>query len=95
VTRFIGPLIIGASTGGVSFATSGLENQPIGIATAVSIACFTGGACLWLAKQFERRDKNEIERTGKINERLARIEQKLEDLPCKELCKTSDERRHR
>jgi hypothetical protein len=57
------------------------------------MACFVGGAMIWLQKKFEVRDKTLADNNQKVSdaladanrelhERLARMEQRIADLPC-------------
>jgi hypothetical protein len=94
MTRIISPLLIGASTGAVADAGATLlEHQSVGVVTAVSIACFVGTFCMWIAHKFEKQDRDlkihNLQLASELStyhvqvaERLARIEQSIEDLPC-------------
>jgi hypothetical protein len=42
------------TTGAADAGARYLEGQPIGVASAISIACFVGGACLWLEHRLTR-----------------------------------------
>lgn len=93
MTRIIPPVLIGIATGAADVGSRLIEQQPVGATTAITIACFVGTACLWLANKFEQRDRREGERHDQIaadlarsnrefGERLASIERALKDLPC-------------
>ena len=66
-----------------------LADQPINFGTVISVATIAVSICLWLMAQFKKRDdvleaskELLITRHAQIAERLSRIEQKIEDLPC-------------
>jgi len=91
MTRFIPPLVIGAATGGADALGRALQDLPVSLGTTATVSIFCGSLVLWLMTQFNKRDQATtankdllIERHQELSERLARIEQKLEDLPCKE-----------
>lgn len=83
MTRLIPPILIGAATGLADAGTRLIEQQPVGITTAITMATFVGGACIWLSRQFEKRDQLTAERDLQLTARLVAIEQSLKDLPCK------------
>lgn len=93
MTRLIAPLAIAVATAGADMGTRLLEGQNMGIASAVTIAAFVGTSCLWLDKQFRVRDERRAERDANIGERLARIEQQLDDLPCVDHACDSEKKR--
>ncbi len=80
MTRFIGPTVIAMATATADMGTRLIENQPIGLVSAVTIACFVGTACIWLEKQFRLRDATWSREVRDFSERMSRLEQKIEDL---------------
>jgi hypothetical protein len=86
-------LILAVSAGVADVGNGFIDQQPIRIASALIIAGSVGAACLWLEGRFRKLTEDRQERDQKIadhlavsdktmGERLARIEQKIEDLPC-------------
>lgn len=89
MTRFIPPILIGSATGAADVASRLIEQQPVGVTTALTIACFAGSACLWLAGKFSQRDAASAEialalakSNDETHQRLAAIERAVKDLPC-------------
>lgn len=82
LSRLIGPVLIATGTTAADASGKLLEGHDVNIATAMTIAVFAGSACLWISRQFARRDMAEAERTVHIEAKIARLEQKIDDLPC-------------
>lgn len=95
MTRMIAPIAIAVSTSIADVVMHAIEQQPVGITTAITMAVFTGTCVLWLSTQFSKRDQDQLERFAtrdrqqderfsKLGERLVSMEQKLDDLPCRD-----------
>lgn len=93
MVKMIAPALIATASVVADIGAHSLENQQVSLAAVATIAIFTGSSCMWLSRQFARRDQAESERfTAKtlmdaenrrlLEVRLAVIEQKLDDLPC-------------
>lgn len=54
MTRFIPPLIIGATTGGSDAGMRLIEGQHIGLTTAITIAISVAGLGIWLEHRLSR-----------------------------------------
>lgn len=96
MTRLIGPTLIAATSAVADIGGKLIEGHDVNIATAATIAAFTGTACLWISRQFAKRDLAEAERTKMLETKIAKIEQMIEDLPCPGRHRSCDdeERRH-
>ena len=97
MTRFIPPILIGAATGLADASGKVLADQPVNFGTVISVTTIAVSICLWLMAQFKKRDEllessREllITRHSDLSERLSRIEQKIEDLPCLDKRKPCD-----
>lgn len=63
-----------------------LESHWIGLPAALTVACSVGAFVWWIDGRFENSTKSRDELEQRISERLSRIEQRLEDLPCDSEC---------
>ena len=86
----IPPVLIGVATGAADAGARALQDLPVSLGATATIAIFASGICLYISREFAKRDKTLedakstlIERHQQLEIRLERIEQKLEDLPCK------------
>lgn len=91
--HYLAPILVGAATGVADAGARLLENQPVGLTTAITMASFVGAAMIWIQRKFESRDRalalnNKeisdalVRANTELHERLARMEQRIADLPC-------------
>lgn len=79
-SRFLGPLTIGLFAGatdvGTRVAGQLIENNWVGLPTAVTVALSVGAFVWWIDGRFEQR----LQQDKAVGERLSKIEQRLDDL---------------
>lgn len=88
--RIIGPVLIGTIAmlvdAGGQLVNHLVENHWMGLPTALTVAASVGAFVWWIDGRFERNLEQRIRQDEIINHRLAKIEQRLDDLPCDEEC---------
>lgn len=61
-----------------------IESHWVGLPTAVTVAVSVGAFVWWIDGRFEQASKIRNDQVTEISERLSKIEQRLDDLPCDE-----------